>query len=69
MLLKKGNPRTVFRAALGCLLVFSLLPLVTRHAGSQWIDVIDGVRGVLLGAMIALIAVSGVLQRRGTMGR
>jgi hypothetical protein len=66
MLLRHSrNPRTVFRAAMVCLLVFSALPLIAHPTTTYWIDVMDGVRGALLGATIALIAVLGVLRRRG----
>ena len=65
MLLRHSrNPRTVFRAAMACLLVFSALPLIARPSTTYWSDVMDGVRGALLGATIALIAASGVLRRR-----
>jgi hypothetical protein len=65
MLLKSRNPRTVWRIAMVCLLAFFALPLVTRSLPSTWQDLIDGVRGALLGATLALMAVSGVLKRRG----
>jgi len=66
MLLKQGrNPRNVWRMAMVCLLVFFALPLITRSAPPSWQDLIDGVRGALLGATLALLAVTMVLKRRG----
>jgi hypothetical protein len=66
MLLKQGrDPRTVWRMAMVCLLAFFALPLITRSAPSNWQDLVDGVRGALLGATLALMAVSGLLKRRG----
>ena len=69
MLLKQGrNPQTVWRMAMVCLLAFFALPLLARSVPSNWQDAIDGIRGALLGATIALVAVSGVLKRRGGGG-
>jgi hypothetical protein len=65
MLLRRtSNPRTVFRLASLCLLAFFALPLLARPTSTAWVDVLDGVRGAMLGATLALFAFSGVLKRR-----
>ena len=67
MLLRNSrNQRAVFRTAMATLLGFFVLPLVAHPTTTYWIDIMDGVRGALLGAAIALIAVSGVLKRRNS---
>ena len=54
MLLKITNPRSIFRLAAGCLALFGILgmPRVTSAFGE---GVIDGARGALLGAAVALL--------------
>jgi hypothetical protein len=68
MLLRSRHPRTVFRAAMACLLVSLTLPWIVHPTTALWTDVVDGVRGVLLGATLALVALSGALTRRGGRG-
>jgi hypothetical protein len=65
MLLKQGrNPSTLWRWAMVCLLAFFALPLVTRITPLASQDLLDGIRGALLGATLALMALSGALKRR-----
>ena len=54
MLLKLKQPRTIFRAAMLCLAVFASLgiPALASKFNTDWLD---GVRGALLGATVALI--------------
>ena len=63
MLLKVTNPRTIFRAAMLCLVVFGVLgmPSLSRSLGE---NVVDGVRGALLGAAITLLFLAFRRQRR-----
>jgi hypothetical protein len=66
MLLKRtSNPRTIFRFATITLLVFFALPLVARPTATFWVDLLDGVRGAMLGITIGLLAIAGILKRRG----
>ena len=46
---------TVFRLAMLCLLLFSVLGYAARGATGYREDVVDGVRGLLLGMEIALV--------------
>jgi hypothetical protein len=65
MLLKQGRkPSTLWRWATLCLLAFFALPLFARIVPAAPEDLIDGIRGAMLGATIALMALSGVLKRR-----
>ena len=65
MLLKQGrDPSTLWRWAMVCLLAFFALTLVARVVPSASEDLVDGIRGALLGATIALIVLAGVLKRR-----
>ena len=65
MLLKQGrDPSTLWRWAMVCLLAFFARTLVARVIPSASEDLVDGIRGVLLGATIALIVLAGVLKRR-----
>lgn len=63
MLLRK-NPRTVWRLAMLSLLAFFAMNVVARHASPAHEDLLDGVRGALLGAAIGLVIVVGVIKRR-----
>ena len=54
MLLKTKNPHTIFRLAMASLALFGLLGMV--HLPKTFSeDMVDGMRGVLLGATIALL--------------
>ena len=65
MLLKQGTkPSTLWRSAMVCLLAFFALPLVTRVMPVATEDLVDGIRGALLGAALGLMVLSGVLNRR-----
>jgi hypothetical protein len=48
-----------------CLLISSALQFFAHPTATLWVDVVDGVRGALIGAMIALVAVLGIRKRRG----
>lgn len=64
MLLKQAtNPRNVMRAAMACLALSAALPIIARHTPDFWTGAIDGARGTLIGAAIALIAI--FFRRRG----
>ena len=54
MLLKTTNPRTIFRLAMASLALFGLLGIVHLPATFSE-DMVDGMRGALLGATIALL--------------
>ena len=65
MLLKRRtNPATFLRLAMASLLAFFTLTLIARSAPSNWQDLLDGVRGAMLGATLALMALTGVVKRR-----
>ena len=65
MLLKQGRrSSTLWRWAMVCLLAFFALPLVTRIIPPVSQDLVDGIRGALLGATLALMVLSGGLKRR-----
>ena len=63
MLLKVKNPRTIFRVAMVCLAVFGSLG-IPALASSFNEDLLDGIRGGLLGATVVLIYLTFRLQRR-----
>jgi hypothetical protein len=54
MLLKTTNPRTIFRLGMAFLAMFGVLGIVHLPATFSE-DILDGVRGALLGASIALL--------------
>lgn len=62
MLLKVKNPRTIFRVAMLCLAVFASLgmPMLASRFNE---DLLDGLRGALLGATVVLIYLTFRLQR------
>ena len=63
MLLEVKNPRTLFRLAMACLALFGGLGMV--HPPSTFSEgVLDGARGALLGATVALIALTFRLQQK-----
>jgi len=65
MLLQQGrNPSTLWRWAMVCLLAFFALPMATRLVPLASPDLVDGIRGALLGATLGLMVVTGVLKRR-----
>jgi len=64
MLLNK-NPRVVLRLAMLCLLAFFAMNAIARSAPPERLDLLDGVRGALLGATLGLMIVVGVIKRRG----
>jgi hypothetical protein len=65
MLLRRNpNPRTIFRIASLFLLAFFALPLVARPTATFWVDVLDGVRGAMLGVTLGLFALSAMVKRR-----
>jgi hypothetical protein len=65
MLLKRNtNPATLLRSAMACLLAFFAVTLIARSAPSTWQDLLDGLRGAILGATLALMILTGVVKRR-----
>jgi hypothetical protein len=65
MLLKRRtNPSALWRYAMVCLLAFFALTLVARSASPSWADLLDGVRGAMLGATLALMGLTAAAQRR-----
>ena len=65
MLLKQGTrPSTLLRWAMVCLIAFFALPLVARVMPLASADLVDGVRGMLLGMTLGLMVLTGVLKRR-----
>ena len=54
MLLKTTHPRTIFRLAMASLALFGVLGIVHLPESFRE-DVVDGIRGALLGASIALL--------------
>ena len=63
MLLKTTNPRTIFRLAMTSLALFGLLGIVHLPATFSE-DMVDGMRGALLGATIALLYLTFHLRRK-----
>jgi hypothetical protein len=55
MLLRTRRSRTLFKASMVSLLLSNALPLLVRPFHSVPVDIVDGVRGALLGATIALL--------------
>jgi hypothetical protein len=55
MLLRTGRPRMLFKTSMVSLILFNALPLLLRPFPSVSVDIIDGIRGALLGATIALL--------------
>ena len=64
-MLSGKNPRTVLRLAMLCLLAFFAMNVVARYTSPAHEDLLDGVRGALLGATLGLMLVVGVVKRRG----
>ena len=54
MLLERNNPRMIFRLAMASLALFGLLGIVHLPATFSE-NMVDGMRGALLGATIALL--------------
>ena len=66
MLLKRNtNPATLWRSAMASLLAFFVVTLIARSAPSTWQDLLDGLRGAMLGVTLALMILTGVVKRRG----
>jgi hypothetical protein len=63
MLLRTTHPRSIFRLAAACLALFGLLG-IPRVASSFGEGLLDGVRGALLGAAVALLYLMFRLQRK-----
>ena len=63
MLLKAKNPRTIFRVAFACLALSGVLGIPSVSA-SLGVDLVDALRGALLGATVALLYFAFRLQRR-----
>ena len=62
MLLKTNNSRMIFRLAMACLALFGILGIV--HPASTFSeDVLDGTRGALIGASIALLYLAFRVER------
>jgi hypothetical protein len=55
MLLRTGRPRMLFKASMVSLILFNALPLLLRPFPSAPVDMVDGIRGALLGATLALL--------------
>jgi hypothetical protein len=66
-LLKVKNPRTTFRLAMMCLALFGGLGIPSLSSRFSD-DLLDGVRGALLGAAVVLIYLTFRLQRRRWFG-
>jgi hypothetical protein len=65
MLLKRRTaPATLWRYSMASLLAFFAITLIARSAPTNWQDLLDGVRGAMLGATLALMALTAVAQRR-----
>ena len=64
MLLNVKNPRSLFRLAMACLALFGVLGMVHPPSSSFSEGVVDGARGALLGATIALMYLTFRLQQR-----
>ena len=63
MLLKARNPRTLFRLGLATLALFGILGMI--HPDGRFNEgVVDGVRGALIGASIALLFFAFRAERR-----
>ena len=63
MLLETTNPRTIVRLAMASLAVFGLLGIV--HLPESFGErMVDGLRGALLGASIALLYLAFRLDRK-----
>ena len=63
MLLKTNNPRTIFRLAMASLALFGVLGIV--HLPETFSDdMVDGMRGALLGASIAFLYLAFRLGRK-----
>ena len=67
MLLKVKNPRTIFRLAMVCLALFGALGLPSLASRFSE-DLLDGMRGALLGATVVLIYLTFRLERRRHAG-
>jgi hypothetical protein len=63
MLLKTQTPRTLFRFALSSLALFGLLGML-HPAGRVAEGAIDGARGALIGATVALLYLATRAQRQ-----
>ena len=63
MLLKR-KARLVLRLEMFTLLAFFLMTPIARYASPESQDLLDGVRGALLGAAIGLMITLGVIRRR-----
>ncbi|HMC57495.1 MAG TPA: hypothetical protein VKH19_20100 [Gemmatimonadaceae bacterium] len=58
LLKKKFSSQTLFRIAMSVLLAFFVLALVARFAPARtpfWDDIVDGVRGMMLGVFFGLM--------------
>jgi hypothetical protein len=67
MLLKVKSPRTIFRAAMMCVALCGGLGIPSLSSRVSE-DLLDGVRGALLGAAVVLIYLTFRLQRRRWFG-
>jgi hypothetical protein len=63
MLLKMKSSRSIFRIAMTCLAVFGILGIPSLSSTFSE-DLLDGVRGALLGATIVLIYLTLRLRKR-----
>lgn len=63
MLLRKTSPQTLFRLAMACLALFGILGVPSLKAQLSE-DLLDSLRGALLGANIALVFLAFRLQRQ-----
>ena len=67
MLLKVKSPRTIVRLAMMCLALFGGLGIPSLSSRFSE-DLLDGMRGALLGATVVLIYLTFRLQRRRRFG-
>jgi hypothetical protein len=68
MLLKR-KARFAWRIATLCLLAFFATNVIARYAPQTSQDLLDGVRGALLGAAIGSMLIVGVIKHRGDAAR
>lgn len=61
---KRFQPRAVFRVAMVVLLAFFAMTIMVRSWSGLSVDIVDGVRGALLGVVLGLLVVVRSSQRR-----
>ena len=71
MILRHGpkGPKTILRLGMLCLLLGLVAPWLVHPTSTFWQDALDGVRGLLLGAAIALNLWAAWLAGRARCGQ